>query len=223
MSNDRIAVIDVETTGLSPWRHDRIVELAVVVMSPAGQIEQEYDTLVNPQRDIGPTHLHRITAAEVGHAPTFADIAGDVLQLLRGTTAIAGHNVSFDRNFLVSEYQRTGVELTDFPVICTCNLFGRASLQACCQELAIPLDGQPHRTHERRLSCSPLFFVRIQPFSTSTTLTRSSGLRCQPGTRPESAGSTWNNPNRPHQGSSSELRSGCTTILIPPSRMYWPT
>ncbi len=34
MPNDRIAVIDLETTGLSPWRHDRVVEIAIVVMSP---------------------------------------------------------------------------------------------------------------------------------------------------------------------------------------------
>lgn len=145
MSDDRIAVIDVETTGLSPWRHDRIVEIAVVVMTPEGEIEAEYDTLVNPQRDLGPTHIHRITAAEVCRAPVFTDIAGDVLDILRGTVAMAGHNVSFDRNFLVTEYQRSGVELADFPVICTCRLFGRASLQACCEELAVPIEGQPHR------------------------------------------------------------------------------
>lgn len=29
-----IAVVDVETTGLSPWRHERIVEIAVVLVSP---------------------------------------------------------------------------------------------------------------------------------------------------------------------------------------------
>jgi DNA polymerase-3 subunit epsilon len=145
MSDDRIAVVDVETTGLSPWRHDRVVEIAIVVMSPDGRIEQEYDTLVNPQRDLGPTHIHRITAAEVMRAPTFPEIAGDVLDVLRGTVAIAGHNVSFDRNFLVKEYERSGVALEDFPVICTCQLFGRGSLVACCEELAVSIDGDPHR------------------------------------------------------------------------------
>lgn len=57
---DHIAVIDVETTGLSPWRHDRVVEIAIVVMSPNGMIETEYETLVNPNRDIGPSSIHLV-------------------------------------------------------------------------------------------------------------------------------------------------------------------
>ena len=145
MSSESVAVIDVETTGLSPWRHDRIVEIAIVVVTPDGRVEREYDTLVNAQRDLGPTRIHRITAEETARAPTFPDIAGDVLAILRSATAIAGHNISFDRRFLLKEYERTGVTLPEFPVICTCQLFGRASLHACCQELDIHLDGAPHR------------------------------------------------------------------------------
>lgn len=38
---DQIAVIDVETTGLSPWRHDRVVEIAIVVISPDGMVQTE--------------------------------------------------------------------------------------------------------------------------------------------------------------------------------------
>ncbi|MFO0261915.1 MAG: exonuclease domain-containing protein, partial [Planctomycetota bacterium] len=65
MSTLKIAVIDVETTGLSPWRHYRIVELAVVVVTPDGVVQQEYETLVNPERDMGPTRIHRIAAGDV--------------------------------------------------------------------------------------------------------------------------------------------------------------
>ncbi|MCE9592114.1 MAG: hypothetical protein K8S99_16530 [Planctomycetes bacterium] len=49
-----IAVIDVETTGLFPFRHDRVVELAVVVVRTDGQVEREFVSLLNPTRDIGP-------------------------------------------------------------------------------------------------------------------------------------------------------------------------
>ncbi len=145
MTKDKIAVVDVETTGLSPWRHDRIVEIGVVVMDSDGTIEAEYETLVNPTRDIGPSCIHQICSADVLRAPTFANVAGDVLEILSACTVIAGHNVSFDKNFLVKEYDRLGVTLPDVPLLCTCRLFGRASLQSCCDELSLSFNGMPHR------------------------------------------------------------------------------
>ncbi len=138
MATDRIAVIDVETTGLSPWRHDRIVEIAIVLVSPDGEIHDEYETLVNPDRDLGPTRIHQITASDVMRAPSFADVAGDVLDVLNKGAAVAGHNVGFDMNFLVKEYERLGVVLPEMPLLCTFRLLGRNSLAACCDELGIP-------------------------------------------------------------------------------------
>lgn len=145
MPADRIAVVDVETTGLSPWRHDRIVEIAIVLVSPDGEIQAEYETLVNPNRDLGPTRIHQISASDVLHAPAFADVAGDVLDTLRNGVAIAGHNVRFDMNFLVKEYDRLGVNFPELPLLCTFQLLGRNSLAACCNELGIPFDGVAHR------------------------------------------------------------------------------
>ena len=141
----RIAIVDVETTGLSPWRHDRIIEIAVVIISPDGRIQHEYETLINPRRDLGPTRIHGITASDIAGAPAFEDIADDVMELLAGTHALAGHNVAFDRNFLVKEYERTGVVFPTTSLLCTCQLFGRASLAACCEDLGIELTGAAHR------------------------------------------------------------------------------
>jgi DNA polymerase-3 subunit epsilon len=141
---DPIAVVDVETTGLSPWRHDRIVEIAIVMMSPDGRIHSEYESLVNPERDVGPTRIHRISAAEVLHAPTFREIAGDILDLLRRANLVAGHNIGFDRNFLVKEYERIGITLPDFSCLCTCRMLGRKNLEVCCTEFGISFDGDPH-------------------------------------------------------------------------------
>jgi DNA polymerase-3 subunit epsilon len=145
MPTDRIAVVDVETTGLSPWRHDRIVEIAIVLVSPEGEIHAEYETLVNPNRDLGPTRIHQISASDVSRAPSFADVAGDVLDILRDGVAIAGHNVSFDMNFLVKEYERLGVTIPEMPLLCTFQLLGRNSLAVCCDELNIPFVGVAHR------------------------------------------------------------------------------
>ncbi|HEY3715422.1 MAG TPA: exonuclease domain-containing protein, partial [Jatrophihabitantaceae bacterium] len=70
------AVVDVETTGLSPSYHHKVVEIAVVQLDQSGKVEREWTTLVNPGRDVGARHIHGITAEEVVHAPTFADLTG---------------------------------------------------------------------------------------------------------------------------------------------------
>ena len=48
-----IAVIDVETTGLNPYRHDRVVEMAALAVRLDGTVVRELVTLVNPERDMG--------------------------------------------------------------------------------------------------------------------------------------------------------------------------
>jgi len=90
------AVVDVETTGFSPLRGDRIVEVAVVRLF--GDSTEEYVTLVNPLRDVGPVHIHGLTAADVSEAPMFTEIVGDLLGVLEGAVMVA-HNLRFDRDF----------------------------------------------------------------------------------------------------------------------------
>ncbi|HMA36587.1 MAG TPA: exonuclease domain-containing protein [Chloroflexia bacterium] len=97
------AVVDVETTGLSPGRGDRICEVAVV-RARAGQVRDTFTTLVNPQRTISPgaRRVNGITATMVYRAPVFADVAGEVATLVRDTVLV-GHNVGFDLGFLRNE------------------------------------------------------------------------------------------------------------------------
>ena len=64
------AVVDTETTGFSPAHGDRVLEVAVVLLDAQGRVEREWETLLNPDRGVGPTHVHGITAAEVARAPT---------------------------------------------------------------------------------------------------------------------------------------------------------
>jgi len=70
-----IAVIDVETTGLFPFRHDRVVEVAAVIIHADGRVEREFVSLVNPARDIGPSSIHGLTSEDILHAPQFGEIA----------------------------------------------------------------------------------------------------------------------------------------------------
>lgn len=104
------AVVDLETTGIHPGRHERIVEVAVVHVSPRGAITGAWETLINPGRDLGPQRIHGVRAAEILRAPTFGQVAGELAALLRGRVVVA-HNLRFDAGFLAAEYLRCGHEV----------------------------------------------------------------------------------------------------------------
>jgi DNA polymerase-3 subunit epsilon len=112
-------VIDFETTGLFPQKHDRVVEVGVVYLSDHGEQQGEWGTLVNPGRDVGPTRIHGITARDVLNAPTFKDLAPYLLRAINGRTIVA-HNARFDLGFLDYEFKRSGVaSVPPSPGLCT--------------------------------------------------------------------------------------------------------
>ncbi len=139
-----IGIIDVETTGLFPLRHDRVIELAAIVMDVDGRIVREFVSLVNPGRDIGPSSIHGLTTEDVLNAPQFGEIAGLLVDTLHGTVAIAGHNVRFDHQFLEGEFSRIDFSIPQCFTICTMQLAGGGSLTECCCDYELPRDGEAH-------------------------------------------------------------------------------
>lgn len=139
-------VIDVETTGLSPETHDRIVEIGVVYVSDDGTIQDRWSTLINPQRDVGPTRIHGISATDVTAAPTFQQLAPYVLRAVQGRTIVA-HNATFDLRFLAHEMVRAGLPIDPLPLSGVCTMaWSTAYLSApsrrlvdCCRAGGITL------------------------------------------------------------------------------------
>jgi DNA polymerase III subunit epsilon len=117
-----VAVVDLETTGVLPST-DRVVEVGVVLLDDAGTVEQEFGTLVDPSRDIGPTSVHGIRASDVVGAPTFAEVAPYLGSLLSGRVVVA-HNALFDLRFLGAEFGRAGLPIGLSPTLCTMRLAG---------------------------------------------------------------------------------------------------
>ncbi|MGW9183806.1 exonuclease domain-containing protein [Agromyces sp. NPDC055661] len=113
------AIIDVETTGLSP-KAGRILELAVVRVDAHGVIVDEWTSRFNPEGPVGATHIHGITDADVADAPLFRDVAGDIARRLKGLP-VAAHNARFDLAFLRSEFTLAGWELPWMVSYCTLN------------------------------------------------------------------------------------------------------
>jgi DNA polymerase-3 subunit epsilon len=138
------AVLDLETTGLYPST-DRIVEVGVVRLNDAGVVLDEFCTVVNPLRDVGPTHIHGLHAAELVNAPTFKEVADDVLSVLAGAVLVA-HHARFDVGFLNAEMRRVGRSCTFDRVLCTLELLYAIEPRAprrltdCCAYFGIPVE-----------------------------------------------------------------------------------
>ncbi|MEX2181659.1 MAG: 3'-5' exonuclease [Gemmatimonadaceae bacterium] len=99
-------VVDVETTGGSPWRDDRVTEVAAVHVD-GNAATLAFHSLVNPGRPI-PWQITRLTGIDdrmVRAAPTFRDIAGEFAAHLVGRVFVA-HNARFDFGFLDAEFAR---------------------------------------------------------------------------------------------------------------------
>jgi DNA polymerase-3 subunit epsilon len=141
----RYAVIDIETTGLSPAFH-RVIEIGIVLMDDDGNLIYEWDTLVNPQRHVSAAHIHGLSGADLYGAPTFDQIAGELTSLLQGRVPVS-HNLAFDAPFLASEFQRAGypVPLRATAGLCTMRLASRyltcsrRTLEACCDSIGCPV------------------------------------------------------------------------------------
>lgn len=120
------AVVDVETSGFRPGQA-RIVSLAALALGDDGNIEYSVSTLLDPGVDPGPTHVHGLTAEALAGQPSFGDIVGDLIEVLRGRTLVA-HNVGFDYSFLAAEAELVGAELPIDSVMCTVELARRLEL-----------------------------------------------------------------------------------------------
>ncbi len=125
----RIAVIDFETTGLSPDNGDRATEVAIVLVE-AGQVVDRYQSLMNAGVRIPSfiTGLTGITNAMVARAPSAGDVMRQAARFV-GEAPMVAHNASFDRRFWIAELARVGVPAPP-PFACTLLLSRRLYPQA---------------------------------------------------------------------------------------------
>ncbi len=104
-----LCFVDLETTGVS-GRFDRVIEVAVIRYQD-GKLLDEFCSLVNPECEISPfiSDYTGITNAELAQAPTFAELAAKLHELLDGFVFVA-HNVRFDYGFLKHEFERLEIK-----------------------------------------------------------------------------------------------------------------
>ncbi len=105
---ETVAVIDFETTGLSPTVGDRATEIAAVLVRD-GQIVDQYQSLMNAGLRIPAyiEHLTGITTRMVRQAPAAEQVMREVTDFV-GDYPLLAHNASFDRSFWDAELERIG-------------------------------------------------------------------------------------------------------------------
>jgi DNA polymerase III subunit epsilon len=135
------AVIDCETTGFG--KSDRMLEVAVVVLEGRTlETVDEFDTLLNPMRDVGRSDIHGIKPSMLAAAPAFEEVVAGLARRIDGTVLV-GHNLRFDAGFLAQECERAGTAFDAGEGICTYQATG-AKLAAAAGHFGIPLEGH-HR------------------------------------------------------------------------------
>ncbi|MGE6219150.1 exonuclease domain-containing protein [Nubsella zeaxanthinifaciens] len=103
------AVVDIETTGGSV-SNSRITEVAVI-LHDGQRVTKRWSSLVNPEMPI-PLHITALTGIDeemVATAPTFAEIAEQLIELLADKVFVA-HNVNFDYSFLRGQLAACGIQ-----------------------------------------------------------------------------------------------------------------
>ncbi|MCT2537358.1 ATP-dependent DNA helicase DinG [Aquibacillus koreensis] len=118
----KFVVVDLETTGHTPSKGDKIIEIGIVVVED-GEIKEKYNSLINPNVEI-PVFISKLTGInddDVKGAPTFAQVANEIIPFFEHAYIVA-HNVPFDLGFLNYELQSAGFKAIHAAVIDTVEL-----------------------------------------------------------------------------------------------------
>jgi DNA polymerase-3 subunit epsilon len=103
--NNRIIVLDTETTGLSPQEGHRIIEIGCVELLKRRLTGKHFHVYINPNRaiDEGAIAVHGITNEFLQDKPDFADIVEEFIDFIRGAELVI-HNAPFDVGFINHEF-----------------------------------------------------------------------------------------------------------------------
>lgn len=104
--------LDLETTGPDSSK-DRIVQLAIKVVSEEGEVLINKSKLYNPEMPISKqaSEVHGIKDKDVKDAPTFKEDAKRLKKLLENKILVGYNLVVFDIPILLNEFDRAGVSL----------------------------------------------------------------------------------------------------------------
>ena len=113
--DDTVAVLDFETTGMSPAQGARATEIAVVLVR-GGRIVDRYASLMRTGAWVPPfiEQLTGISNRMLAGAPPADEVMQQVAEFTAGCALVA-HNASFDRGFWQHEMAQAGMQAAAEP------------------------------------------------------------------------------------------------------------
>jgi len=132
----KACIFDTETTGLIKNRtlkldkQPSIIEFyGCIVNLKTGKVSKEFDTFIKPPKPLADkpafgekktiTEITGITNEMLEGAPTFFEVAPQIIKLFSGTDVGIAHNASFDKEMISIEMERAGFSLKWPRLICT--------------------------------------------------------------------------------------------------------
>ncbi|MBB6577021.1 DNA polymerase-3 subunit epsilon [Comamonas odontotermitis] len=106
--SERIAILDFETTGMSPAHGARAAEVGIVMIED-GRIVDRYQSLMNAGQHMPSfiTQLTGITTAMLQAAAPAEEVMREAAAFV-GSAPLVAHNASFDSKFWRDELERAG-------------------------------------------------------------------------------------------------------------------
>lgn len=162
LNDQRILVVDTETTGFNPAEGHVLVEVAAVSVVD-GVLGETWSSLVRPGRAIPAeaSAVHGITDAMVAEAPAPAAVAAE-LRRRCAALPLVFHNAPFDLPFLIALLRQAGQPPLLNPIIDTLGLArglggpGSNALGALAARLGVPREPQ-HRALGDALTTARVF------------------------------------------------------------------
>jgi DNA polymerase III subunit epsilon len=168
-----VAVLDFETTGLSPAVGDRATEIAVILLRD-GEIVDRFQSLMNAGRRIPSdvVALTGITNDMIASAPAASKVMSDAVRFV-GSHPIVAHNAGFDRRFWQAELGHLGLA-SEQSFACTMLVARRIyphaqshRLSSLTEMLRLPKSGRAHRAMvDAEMACH--LWCRLQRDITET-------------------------------------------------------
>ncbi|MET3626146.1 DNA polymerase-3 subunit epsilon [Burkholderia sp. 572] len=146
-----VAVLDFETTGLSPNLGDRATEIAVILLRD-GQVVDRFQSLMNAGRRIPSdvVALTGITNEMIASAPPASKVMKEAAAFV-GKHAVVAHNAGFDKRFWQAELGLLGMT-AEHAFACTMLVARRIypdalshRLSSLADMLRLPKSGRAHR------------------------------------------------------------------------------
>lgn len=122
-TSNRIVVLDTETTGMNKlgvhYEGHRIIEIGAVEVVNRRLTGRNFHVYLKPDRLVDPEAfgVHGISDEFLADKPTFADVADDFVEYIRGSELVI-HNATFDIGFMDYEFDMLGHNLPKTETFC---------------------------------------------------------------------------------------------------------